>query len=123
MSVADLRGVAELGRSALGAVVVLAVGRLISEVTEIRMRSVQSTCYSHGMPTPQSSIPTASVPRALLTAVCDGSGLIVIPTPDGPDLSACFGCRACTSSGGTTPARRAASVAAVFASCADDEPW
>lgn len=30
-----------------------------------------------------------------VVALCDGTGLIVFPTPDGPDYLACHGCEAC----------------------------
>jgi hypothetical protein len=40
------------------------------------------------------SIPVSH--QAIVRARCDGSGLITLPTEDGPECFACDGCRSCT---------------------------
>lgn len=47
-----------------------------------------------------SYVPAASAPRARSRATCDGTGLVVIPTEDGPERSACLGCSQCNAPAG-----------------------
>ncbi len=72
-------------------------------------------CYTLGVSLPHAFVPTAFTAYARTMAICDGSGLIIFPTEDGPELSACHGCSACRSAHTpVTPARRAAAFAAAF---------
>lgn len=75
-------------------------------------------------------IPAASVPAAIARALCDGSGLITIPTADGPEHAACLGCSSCrradaerVTAVAQSPAVRASRLADVFAAAADDEAF
>lgn len=74
-------------------------------------------------------IPTTRVAYALTYATCDGSGLITVPTADGPEHGACDGCTACTRPAGAPAApdslalRRARAFAAATSRADDDEPW
>lgn len=54
------------------------------------------------------TIPTGSLLAARERGGCNGEGLVVIRTEDGPDVTTCPGCRHCT----PTTARPAAEVAA-----------
>lgn len=72
-------------------------------------------------------IPADRVAYALTYATCDGSGLITVPTEDGPEHGACDGCTACRRPAGapdTLALRRArAFAAATTRHDDDDEPW
>lgn len=79
-----------------------------------------------------SYVPAARARQVALVALCDGTGLIIVPTDDGPETSACFGCRACTPAASTeVPAldvirvqqRAAAALRDLFADAPDDEPF
>lgn len=71
-------------------------------------------------------VPSARAAQVAAAAICDGTGLIIVPTADGPETSACFGCRACTPIA-VDPVRaeqrRAANLRDVFAAAPDDEAW
>jgi len=42
-------------------------------------------------------LPSIPVSRqAIVRACCDGTGLVTLPTGDGPEHFACDGCRSCT---------------------------
>jgi hypothetical protein len=80
------------------------------------------------------TIPSRNAALASRQASCNGSGVIVIPTEDGPWKSACEGCRNCTpTTTAPTSARaavaqldqRAAAVSRVFAATDthDDDPF
>jgi hypothetical protein len=72
------------------------------------------------------SIPLS--PQAIVRALCDGTGTIVLPTDDGPEVLACDGCRSCTSRH-EAPSQHSARALALAANpfhgiaAPDDEPW
>lgn len=77
---------------------------------------------------PRTYVPKASLHKVTAAAVCDGSGLIKVPTEDGPEYFACHGCDACQRLNGAAPvvseqiaAQRLRDVFA--AGLAADEEW
>lgn len=81
-------------------------------------------CQGYTESSTEDTVTIATDRPAPATATCDGSGLIVILTEDGPWTSACLGCWHCTPGKvAITDAQRAARATEVFSVALDDEPF